>query len=220
MGIVQMGPPQEIVLLLQQAFNISHFVETGTFRGGTATWAARHFQNVTTIEGSESVYRDVQPIVAKYSNIESLLGDTREVLPNVISRLDADAIFWLDSHWCGVDSFGSSDQCPLLEELDALRQFAHRAYTLIDDARLFLSPPPLPNEREQWPPIDEVVQALKRIDPHSYVVVFDDVILAVPAQAGEVVAEHIQQCNTERWQAQGNGNTTGVWRRLKDWVAP
>ena len=221
MGIVQMGPPQEIVLLLQQNYGIRNFVETGTFRGGTAAWAASHFTKVITIEGSDSVYRDVQPVLTARSNVESLFGDTREVLPQVIAQLDGDAIFWLDSHWCGMDSFGSSDQCPLLKELEALQQFAHVPYVLIDDARLFLSPPPLPNQRNQWPAIDDVIQSLKRIDPHSYLVVFDDVIASVPAEARELLAEHIQQRNTERWQAQGDGSaSTSVWRRLKDWVAP
>ena len=219
MGIVQMGPPQELILLLREKFRVPNFVETGTFRGGTALWAARHFPHVITIEGSESIHRDVQSTLGALENVESLLGDSRQVLPDVLRRLNGEAIFWLDSHWCGVDSFGADDQCPLLDEVAALQHFAHASYVLIDDARLFLSPPPLPNRREQWPAIDEVIQALRRLDPHAYIVIFDDAIVSVPAAARDAVANHVQRLNTERWQSHGGGQSSGVWGRLKKLVA-
>jgi hypothetical protein len=82
-----------------------------------------------------------------------------------------------------------------------------------------LAPPPLPNRREQWPAIDEVIQALKRLDPHAYIVIFDDAIVSVPAVARDTVASHIQRLNTERWQSHGIGQTSGVWGRLKKLVA-
>lgn len=45
MGIVRMGPPEELVLLLKRDLNVSTFVETGTFKCGTAVWGLQTTSN-------------------------------------------------------------------------------------------------------------------------------------------------------------------------------
>jgi hypothetical protein len=46
MGIVRWGPPEELVLRFKRASSIDMFIETGTFKGDTASWAAAHFPSV------------------------------------------------------------------------------------------------------------------------------------------------------------------------------
>ena len=50
MGLYRMGPPEDLILALQARLRLGDFVETGTYRGDTAAWAAEHFARVTTIE--------------------------------------------------------------------------------------------------------------------------------------------------------------------------
>ena len=203
MGIVRMGPPEDLVLLLKRDLNVSTFVETGTFKGVTAAWAAKHFERVFTIENSKMYFDEAANNYKYLQNIEFLFGDSRAVLKNVVTKICEPAIFWLDAHWCSMDSCGAEDQCPIIEELNLIRSTGIKHCIFIDDARLFLSPPPFPNKREQWPTIDEICSNIQLISKSYYIVVFEDVIIAVPDDARSLVAEYCQVANTKAWQDHG-----------------
>lgn len=199
MGIVRMGAPREFVLELQKQFNINCFVEAGTYLGQTAVWAADNFDTVVTIENSKSLYDQT---VAKYgsiNNIRFIYGHTKDVLNNVFRDIQGPSIIWLDSHWCGGESYGESDQCPLIDEIKIINQFDNEKFILIDDARLFLSPPPLPNNSAQWPTIDKVIEELVSSKKQRYIVVFEDVIIAVPEYSRDIVCSWCQKKNTAAW---------------------
>jgi hypothetical protein len=87
----------------------------------------------------------------------------------------------------------------LLDELKALEGSSSDQYIFIDDARLFLSPPPRPHDPSEWPNIDEVVEALQQIDDDYYIIAIEDVIVAVPPHAKELVQNHAQDVTTESW---------------------
>lgn len=203
MGIIRMGPPEELILLLKQHLNVSVFVETGTFKGGTATWAANHFKKVFTIENSKMYFEESMNNYKHLKNIEFLFGNSRAVLGSVVTKIHEPAIFWLDAHWCGMDSYGSNDQCPIIEEINLICSTGIKHCIFIDDARLFMSPPPLPNVIEQWPSIDKVIEALKSSNHKYYTVIFEDVIIAVPEYAKEPVACYCQEINTRAWEEYG-----------------
>ena len=203
MGIVRMGPPTELVLQLKHEYGLSTFIETGTYYGNTAVWAASHFDNVITIEYSKAIYDQAVARHGGIDNINFIFGDSRSVLKTIVPQLTATVVFWLDSHWCGKQAYGENDQCPLLEEIDEINKSTITHFALIDDARLFTSPPPLPNRLEQWPSIDEVVQALQSREDKYYIVIFEDVIIAVPQYAEETVANYCQKANTKAWKEYG-----------------
>lgn len=203
MGIVRMGPPEELVLLLKRDLNVSTFVETGTFKGGTAAWASNHFEKVITIENSKNYFEEATSNYKDLQNIEFLFGDSRAVLKNVITKILEPAIFWLDAHWCSMDSYGANDQCPIIEEINLIRSTGIKHCIFIDDARLFLSPPPLPNRTEQWPTIDQICISIQLKNETDYIVVFEDVIIDVPEGARSLVAEYCQVANTKAWQDRG-----------------
>ncbi len=203
MGIVRRGPPEELVLLLSNALRISIFVETGTFRGDTVKWAASHFKKVFTIENSEKLFQEVSSTYKHLKNVKFILGDSREVLASLLAEIHEPALFWLDAHWCGTDSWGADDECPLIQELEIILSARIDHFILIDDARLFLSPPPLPHVVEQWPTIDVVCRTVYSKRSEYYLVVFEDVIVAVPNVARLLVAEYCQAANTEAWEKLG-----------------
>ncbi|MEQ9454307.1 MAG: hypothetical protein RLN76_06915 [Phycisphaeraceae bacterium] len=201
MGIVQMGAPRDLILQLQYAFGYRSFIETGTFQGDTALWAGQRFDNVWTIEAQEAIYQAARKRWPD-GNIHWTLGDTRSALPKVLDQLDSDAIFWLDAHWSGGDTFGEAaqDECPLLDELAMIRSDARDHVILIEGARLFLSPPQRPHRIASWPTITQVIDAL-RTASNPYIVVHDDVIIAVPQKAKNLVARYCQEANTHAWMA-------------------
>lgn len=138
-----MGAPRSLMLYIKQLNCIETYLEAGTFQGGTARWMAGEFERVVTIENSHSLYEEARQRHQDAANIEFLFGDSRTRLAEIVPTLQEQAIFWLDSHWCGGESYGESDQCPLLDELEIINAAEIDHIVLIDDARLFLAPPPL-----------------------------------------------------------------------------
>ena len=55
-NFVYRGVPKELVLLLKDTYSINSFIETGTYLGETAKWAAGNFSSVTSFEASEELY--------------------------------------------------------------------------------------------------------------------------------------------------------------------
>jgi hypothetical protein len=196
MGIVRMGPPERLVLSIRDAVGAGTFIETGTFRGVTTEWASRHFRAVHSIERAETLYHDVSARLGALDNLSLHLGDTREILPGLIEALDEPAVLWLDAHWCGGDTAGAADECPLLEELAIAERAGQDIAVLVDDARYFLAAPPAPHRLEDWPDLAEVVDALSR-RRERYVCITEDVVVAVPMAHRDIVVEHCRALATE-----------------------
>jgi hypothetical protein len=129
-------------------------------------------------------------------------------LKSVVPVLQSPSLFWLDGHWCGGDSFGEQDECPLPEELEIIGQSPHEHFILIDDARLFTAPPPLPHRIDAWPSIAEIVNRLQARSAGQYMVILDDVIIAVPQHAQDFVANWCQQVTTAA--SNTNGQQDGL----------
>ena len=201
MGIVQFGAPKNLILHIQSEFNISTFVESGAYLGETATWAAEHFERVVTIEFSQQMHQKAQGKLNGQTNVELYFGDSQKILPEIISNISSPGIFWLDAHWSGSETYGENDECPLLAEIEVIRSMSEPQFILIDDARLFLSPPPWPHSAAQWPTIKDVIDAIYINSPDYYVVVFRDVIIAVPQYAKPFMADYCQSLNTDEWLA-------------------
>jgi hypothetical protein len=183
MGNVRFGAPRELVLWLSKTFAASTFVETGTNRAETAVWAADHFEQVYTVEAYEPLYNKNVEAFGNRKNIQFLKGDSRGHIQSISNSLTRPAIFWLDAHWCGEFTFGKSDECPVVGELEALNRTSPNHIILIDDARLFLAPPPPPHEASHWPDIAQICRMLTANDSKRYVAVHDDVIISVPDAA-------------------------------------
>jgi hypothetical protein len=172
--------PADLVLKLAKAYGATAFVETGTFHGATAAWAADHFDTVHTIEVGEVRHRETAARLAHLTNVVFHSGNSRRVLPEIVRTLRGQRkVCYLDGHWSGAGTDGEQDQCPLLEELASL---SDEDIIFIDDARIFsrtgvddLFPPLDPG---QWPTMDDVWRAL----PGGMTVsVIGDVIFAVPS---------------------------------------
>jgi hypothetical protein len=210
MGATRMGPPPDLIEALKKQFAPGVFIETGTYRGATARWASSHFQTVYTIEASREAYDSARGIHQTLANVTFLFGSSPEVLRQLLPTIHAPALFWLDAHWMGSESFGETKECPLLDELKEINRSPNAHFILVDDARLFLAPPPLPHKAEQWPDIRAVLDELSQ--KPRYTTVFEDVIVSVPETARGSISAFLQQRTTAYWHA---GAKSGVLQRLR-----
>ena len=140
MGIVRMGPPEEVLDKIR-GLGVKIFIETGTYKAQTSVWASKRFDIVYTVEASEKLYNEAVEEYGNIRNIKFMHGISKESLREIIDEIDTQAVFWLDAHWSGGETFGSDDEWPLLDELGLITKNEIKHYLLIDDARLFMSPP-------------------------------------------------------------------------------
>lgn len=180
MGQNHMGPPEALVLALHGRLGFDDFIETGTYRGDTAAWAAGHFARVTTIELSPAFHAAAQARFLAQPAVRCLVGDSPTALREIVSALAGPALFWLDAHWSGLDTAGRDAECPLLAEIAVINAVPRTHTVLVDDARLFCAPPPPPHRAEQWPDLHTTLAAL-RDQGRRHVVMCGDVFVAVPA---------------------------------------
>ncbi|MBD2260783.1 hypothetical protein [Pseudanabaena sp. FACHB-2040] len=213
MGIVRMGPPTELISQLRAELSLKNFVETGTYHGNTSAWAANQFEQVYTIENSEPLHKRAQATFSVVKNIGFLLGDSRAELQKILPTLQGKSLFWLDAHWSGGETYGEADQCPLLEEIAVINQFAADSCILIDDARLFTSPPQPPHRLEYWPDIVTVLDSLQQGAIERYIVIIEDVIIAVPSSAKGIVSSYCQQANAKAWKAYGEQQNSSDFQK-------
>ncbi len=219
MGIVKLGVPEQILLELATLNKSEIFIETGTFQGGTTRWAAKHFGNVHTIEKSKKLFERYSGDLNKIKGIQTHFGDSREVLPQIIDEIsDESAVFWLDGHWSGGETAGENDECPLTGELAALKS-RRRDIILIDDARLFLSAPPLPHDPSQWVNLQEIFRLLPE---NSFVQIIDDVIFSIPDEKNmrDCLTAYAQNRSNDFWQEFGRlqHGKTSVSTRFKSFL--
>src|SRR5882724_7917824 len=144
MGNIRMGPPDTLIAALQARLGFGDFVETGTYRGNTAAWAAGQFTRVTTIELSPAFHAAAQERFRGQPGVRLLRGESSAVLREIVPTLTGPALFWLDAHWSGLDTVGREAECPLLAEIAVINAASPVHTVLVDDARLFSAPPPRP----------------------------------------------------------------------------
>jgi len=199
MGIVRMGAPEEEIIFLKQLFHINRFVETGTFKGGTSVWASQYFKQVDTIEFSEAIYQETSQKFKHLANINFINQDSRIALAEIIRAATEPILFWLDAHWCSMGSYGENDQCPLIRELNIISSSPVSHFILIDDARLFMAPPPLPNLIKYYPNINQIAETSNKYT----LTIYEDVIFMLPVNAQEAFSIFLQKKVTQVWQEYG-----------------
>lgn len=182
MGAVSFSLDMRLVECLKEVLPLSILVETGTFKGDTVADGLQYFDRLITIEFSEKLWREAVTRFARTRKIEAHLGDSPKVLAKIRPTLgDAATMYWLDAHWCiSENTVGDRSQCPLLSEIRAISQLSELSIVLIDDARLFLAPPPFPHEVAHWPSFQDVLVSLRCLSDKHEVMVVNDVIAFYP----------------------------------------
>ena len=195
MGAVSFSLDTALVETLKQAMDLSVFVETGTFEGDTVAAMIPYFERIMSVELSEPLWKeatrrfsDERKVVVHHGDSAKLLADLRPSIG------DASTVYWLDSHWCVADhTSGEQSQCPLLGEIHAIGSLNEASIVLIDDARLFLAPPPEPHDVSQWPSFQQVLTALREVSDRHELMVVNDVIAFFPPKARRAVIDYARK---------------------------
>jgi hypothetical protein len=202
MGAVDFSIDMRLVETLRGMLPISVFVETGTFEGEAVARARESFEEIHSIELSDHYYALATERFADDARVTLYHGNSSHVLNALRPKLEDKAVlYWLDAHWCVADeAAGEESQCPLLDELAALRSLNAESVVLIDDARLFLATPPYPHESSHWPRLQEVLERLLGLSPDHELMVVNDVIVFFPGAALAAVSSYAKSYGTD-WLA-------------------
>ncbi len=165
---------QRRILKLAKQYHCSTFVETGTFHGEMVESVYKHFQRVLSVELLESLFEENKARFRGIRNISLFHGKSEQVLPEMIRHIQGQALFWLDAHYSGPGTGGKDNHCPILLELDAIRQARERKDCLVvDDARCF-------DGTDGYPSRDFLEKAIRKINPSYNIYLENDALIAVP----------------------------------------
>lgn len=199
MGAVNFSIDSKLLDALFSVMSLDVFIETGTFEGATIEIANRYFEKIYSIELSSEYYEKASTKYKEFPKIKCIHGDSSVELSNIIQNIKKTSVlFWLDAHWCvAKNTAGQLSQCPLLDELDAIGSLNSESIILIDDARLYLAPPPAPHEVSQWPCIDDIAKKLYEISSIHNLMIVNDVIIYYPKSIKNTMFMYAQQYGSE-----------------------
>ena len=210
MGLINFGVPEDEIEFLKHIMKLDVFVEGGTYKGGTAKSMGKKFRKIFTIEKSDIMFEIAKENLKDTNNITLLKGDTREHLDSIIAN-NENILFWLDAHWSGGDTYGEEDECPLIEELNIIFKYNKNYVILIDDARLFLAPPPYPHNFNNWQSLTDIMKAI----PESWELIeFEDVIYLFPKEINNEFKSFLQNIVTKQQQNNKNPLLQRIFNKL------
>lgn len=130
---------RHVILDYANEYNIRVFVETGTADASTTNFMVPYFDELYTVEIDEGLYNRARLIFENASKVHCFLGDSGVWMESMVKHLttyNTTAIFWLDGHYCGGPTRGTTDS-PVMNELAYVAWAPKGSVVLIDDARIF-----------------------------------------------------------------------------------
>lgn len=117
-------------------------VETGSGRGGGIQYAIRYkFKEIHSIEIDRYNYDYCVRMFKNNQNVHLYLGDSLDVLPQILAGIKTKTTFLLDAHVMSLTSLHGKLVCPILEEVKIIighaKSLGVKHSLLIDDAKLF-----------------------------------------------------------------------------------
>lgn len=183
---------QELFILALR-YNIKNFVETGTHVGATVIhMAARnYFDNIFSVELSKHfidiLERDLHRGAASFgvdiSKVKIWGGDSVEKLPEMLSRVDGRAVFWLDAHYSSGETVRSECyNCTMIKELEIIANHHIKDHVIaIDDMEQCL------NGHADYPSIKELEDKILSINSDYMITIKYNALFAeVPSTAPNV----------------------------------
>lgn len=136
-------------------------IEVGSFKGVTTKRLSRHFDQVVSIEIDPALHAIASKRCASRSNVQILLGDGADLLPQIVSRT-RNCLLFLDGHFSGGETGHGDEPEPVLKELDHIAASIDNVVgVVVDDFRLF-------GVEGGWPRKSEVLAKLEHVFPETH----------------------------------------------------
>ncbi len=165
---------QAVVEMYARKYHVRVLVETGTYKGAMVTACKNQFGKIISIELDRELYEKAKALFAADSHISICLGDSSELLPELLEAINVPCLFWLDGHYSGGVTAKSRLSTPIMEELKCI--FSHNIKShiiLIDDARCFTG-------ADDYPVLDDLESFALQHGQDYHFLVQDDIIRLVP----------------------------------------
>jgi len=170
------SPPPHLVKQMSvkeyaKKFQLQVFVETGTYVGCMVHAIDDVFDEIYSIEIGQELYERAKKEFTGKNHITILQGDSVDVLPVVLARLERRCLFWLDAHYSGGITTKGPKNTPIIEELHHIFKHSVRGHViLIDDARNFTG------NDDDYPSIQELQDLVASIGSSWTFEIKDDII--------------------------------------------
>ncbi|HST80064.1 MAG TPA: hypothetical protein VLN58_16380 [Verrucomicrobiae bacterium] len=165
---------QRTVREYAERFGMHVLVETGTYYGEMVAAMKKRFTEIYSVEYDHALAARAQKKFSDIAHIHIVEGDSQRAIPEIISRLQQPALFWLDAGyygWAGLQG----DKQRLTSELEAiLHDQRYRHVILMDDARGL-------NGQNGAPTVDQLKQRIEANFPGRKVEVKHDILRITPA---------------------------------------
>lgn len=175
------APPPHVIkrrniARFRDQFGLSILVETGTFKGDMVHAMKGSFQKVYSIELADHFYQAAVERFRKDANVTILHGDSGKVIQDLVPKLGAPTLFWLDGHYSKGNTARGDKDTPVMEELAHIFAVKDlRCVILIDDARCFVG-----DSEQEYPSVQEVRDFVAAHRPDWKVDIADDCIRITP----------------------------------------
>jgi hypothetical protein len=142
---------REILKSIIVNYSIETVVETGTYLGDTTRFLSQYVKKVYSIEIGSQLALMARRRFKRSPDIEIILGDSGELLEELLLKINGNALFFLDGHFSeGITSSSLSYETPLIRELLVLSKSRNlqRSIIVIDDAHELSNGADYPSENE------------------------------------------------------------------------
>ena len=130
------------------------------------------FNQIYSIELSKELFLETSKRFSSQKHILIIQGDSVEILPEILLKIDEPCLFWLDGHYSGGFTAKGNKETPILQEvMSILNHHIDRHIILIDDARCF-------NGQNDYPTIKELKDMIFSHRPDWFFEIDNDVIRA------------------------------------------
>jgi hypothetical protein len=170
--------PIKNLLLLEykRKYNLKCLIESGTYQGEMIDAMNTLFNELHTIELSSEYFNKAQIKFKNNPKITVYNGDSGNLLPEILKKIQLPILFWLDGHYSGDQTAKADVDTPIIKEIDAISSYKHRdkSVIIIDDARLFTKS----GVGKDYPAILEFYRFTEKMLPcHRFSLKWDSIIL-------------------------------------------
>jgi hypothetical protein len=133
------------------------FIETGSYRGFMIDLVMAHYEVIHSIELSKRWHKFCREKFRGYDHVHLYEGDSRVMLPGILSRIREPAVIFLDAHYSGGSTARLERDTPLLDELDIVAQRPFADIIIVDDTSFLgqkggSEPQVSVSDDDPWPP--------------------------------------------------------------------